>query len=521
MRRLGIAGSLLLALLLLGPVGARGASLGTERIGSFAEPIYLTSDPGNPDRLFLVERRGEIVLIENGVPKTFANLSEEVGCEGSCSGERGLLSIALAPDFDRSGRLFADYAESPEPGAIHIVELRASGNSAPLSTLRPVLKIEHPSYPNDYGGQLQFGPEGDLFISTGDGGGSDDVEHNAQSLEGPLGKILRIEPGPDGVEPYGIPASNPFVGVEGADEAIWSYGLRNPFRFSFDRATGDLWIGDEGESAWEEVDRAPAPELGRGANYGWNCREGFEEGPLTSPDPECAKTLRSEFTDPVFAYPHEPQGEGAWGEAIIGGYVARGPAAGALAGRYLYGDHGTGAIRSFLPSNPKGTDRPENVTVKDLYSFGEDSCGRLYALSGEGPVYRLLPAEAKPCPAPAQAQPEPTPPLPSYVGVRAVSRRVLRHRRALVIAWVSPCEESRRGNPITLWRGPHRIGTRHLDWVCSARFRPRIDRRSGFRATIREQDGFLGGISRKLTLRPWRRPRHGRRRHPRQRARPQ
>ncbi|HVD86644.1 MAG TPA: PQQ-dependent sugar dehydrogenase [Solirubrobacterales bacterium] len=489
------AGKLALACaLLLGLWTGSARALSLQQIGSFEAPIFVTSDPGNPDRLFVVERAGAVALVENGDIKPFADIHSLVSSEG----EGGLLSIALSPDFDQSGRFFLDYTGKAE-GEIHIAEMRASGAGAPISSLRNLLTIPHPGQSNHYGGQLQFGPEGNLFASTGDGGGGDDQLENAQNLERLLGKILRIDPDPSGVLPYSIPAGNPFVGKAGRDE-IWAYGLRNPFRFSFDRGTGALTIGDVGQKLREEVDYAPAPGLGAGANYGWNCREGFLQGTVT-PEGGCADA--TEFIEPIFDYPHQDPGDGsAHGCAIIGGYVARGPGLGDVFGRYVYGDLCIGQIRSFVPTLPLASgDRSEGVRVEGLNSFGEDSCGRLYAVSGEGPVYRLVGSDSAICPTA-------TPPLgPSFIGIRAAKRRVPRNRRVLVSVWVNPCA-GRVGDPVSLWRGRRLLGTRHLDRVCSARFRPRISRRSSFRATVKADARYNAAISRRLTIKPRRRHRH-------------
>jgi hypothetical protein len=462
-------------------------ALTLQPIGSgFEEPIYLTSDPGNPERLFVVERGGAVLLVQGGGIQPFADIGSKVS-EG---GERGLLSIALAPDFDLSGRFFLDY--SGKAGEIHVAEMRASGDSAPLSSLRDVIApIPHPEDANHYGGQLQFGPDGALFVSTGDGGGENDKHHNAQNPSSLLGKILRVVPSSAGL----------------AAPSVWSLGLRNPFRFSFDRASGDLWIGDVGQGKREEVDYAPAPGLGQGANYGWNCMEGTLAGPPPpAQDSQCAANAGS-FVPPVFEYPHESSGGGASGCAIIGGYVARGPGLADLYGRYVYGDLCEGDIRSFSPAAPAASDRSEGPGVENLNSFGEDSCGRLYAISGNGPVYRLLGPEAATCSTPAPAAPAYTPsPAASFIGIRAVSRKVRRHRRGLLTAWVTPCS-GRRGDAVTLLRGRRRLGTRHLDRACSVRFRPRIDRRSTFRATVKADTTHLPAISRRVTVRPVRRHR--------------
>src|SRR5215218_285682 len=453
--------------------GGSAQALSLQQVGSgFEAPVYVTSDPGNPERLFVVERAGTVVLVQNGELRSFANIRSVVSC---CEGERGLLSIALAPDFDSSGRFFLYYTGKEEPGEIHVGEMVASGNSAASSTLRDVIPpIPHPGASNHNGGQLQFGPEGALFFATGDGGAQNDENHNAQDPTSQLGKLLRL-PSPGSL----------------ATPEIWSLGLRNPFRFSFDRLTGDLWIGDVGQSKREEVDFAAAPELGKNRNYGWNCMEGSIPGPAT--DPECLTAPADAFALPAFEYPHPVEGEAICGGAIVGGYVVRGPGMGDLGGRYLYGDYCNGSIRSFSPAAPSLTDRSEGKSIPKLTSFGEDACGRLYATSETGLVYRLLGPEAAICAAPTPVYTPPQKAL-SFIGIRAVSRKVQRHRRGLITAWVTPCK-GRRGNPVTLWRGRRNLGTRYLDRACSVRFRPRIDRRSSFRATARETSAYLPAIS--------------------------
>jgi glucose/arabinose dehydrogenase len=474
----------LLSALLLAFCAGNAAAASLEPVASgFEKPIFVTSDPANPDRLFVVERRGTIQLLENGVVRPFADLSGPV----SAQGEGGLLSIALAPDFQASGRLFVFYTgEQASNPDIHVAELVANGSGAPLASLRDLLTIPHPNHDNHYGGQLQFGPEGNLFVSTGDGGGIGDPEENAQDLASPLGKILRIHPNPSALLPYTVPAGNPFAATPGADPTVWSYGLRNPFRFSFDRLDGDLWIGDVGQDSREEVDFAAAPGLGGGANYGWNCREGSLVETVT---PEAGCAGKTDFVDPAFEYPNPP------GCAVIGGYVARGPGLGDLYGRYVYADLCIGEIRSFAPVAPFATDRGEGIQVEKLHSFGEDSCGRLYAISGGGSIYRLRGTEAAGC---GSAAP-PRSLAASFVGIRALRRKVPRNRRALLTAWVAPCQ-GRQGDPVTLWKGRRKMGTRRLDRACTARFRPRISRRAGFRASVRADETYVAAISRRVTI---------------------
>src|SRR6185369_1834740 len=194
--------------------------------------------------------------------------------------------------------------------------------------------------------------------------------------------------------------------------------------------------------------------------------------------------------------------------AIIGGYVARDASLGELYGRYVYGDLCQGEIRSFCPTAPAATDRSESAQVNNLNSFGQDSSGRLYAVSGNGPVYRLVGPGGASCPtaAPVYTPTTTKPQAPSFIGIRAASRKVRRHRRGLISVWVGPCN-GRRGDPVTLYRGRRNLGTRYLDRACSARFRPRIDRRSSFRATVRANAEYLPAISRKVTIKPVRRHR--------------
>jgi glucose/arabinose dehydrogenase len=468
-------------LCLLATAGSAQA-LTTQRLGSFQAPIYVTSSPANPNRLFVVEREGTVVTIEDGEVKPFADIRAQVAC---CESERGLESIALAPDFAQSGRLYLFYTGKETAGAklgdLHVAEMVAAGASAPTSSLRDVIPpIPHSENANHNGGQLQFGPDGALYASTGDGGGGNDELHNSQDPASLLGKILRIVPSP----------------ATTVTPTVWSLGLRNPFRFSFDRQTGDLWIGDVGQDKREEVDFAPAPGIGQGANFGWNCFEGSLPGPAT--DPECAGTAAADFVFPVFEYENPPDGCAA----LIGGYVARDAGLGDAYERYLYGDNCVGDVRSFSPAAPFTTDRYEGVHVDGLDSFGEDSCGRLYAVSAGGPVYRLLGSGTTTC-----GEEEVAAVLaPSHVAVRAASRRVKRNRRALISAFVSPCN-NRHGGQVTLWRGRRNLGTRRIDRVCSARFRPRVGRRSSFRVTVKADQAFAGAISRRLTIRPLRRHR--------------
>ncbi|MDQ5841813.1 MAG: PQQ-dependent sugar dehydrogenase, partial [Chloroflexota bacterium] len=364
---------------------AKAGALGLQKVGDFDQPIFLTSDPSNADRLFVVEREGRIKLVAGGTTKAFADITSAVRC---CESERGLFSVALSPDFPQTGLLYVFYTGEDGPGNLHVAELRASGDNAPAGTLRNLLTIPHASFGNHNGGQLQFGPDGHLYAGTGDGGGN--LSANAQNTGNLLGKVLRIDPRPSGGLPYSVPSSNPFAGpVPGADE-IWAYGLRNPWRFSFDRATGDLLVADVGGSAQEELDFASSSAgLGRGANYGWDCREGFGTGPSNSP--VCPGLTG--YTNPVFTYATHVGGTCA----ITGGYVARDPSLGDVVGRYLYADLCLGQIRSVVPGLPAVADRSEGVSVQQPVSFGEDACGRLYVVEGATEVFHLTGSGSPAC----------------------------------------------------------------------------------------------------------------------------
>jgi hypothetical protein len=490
-----VVGTAVAALALLGAGSAQ--ALTPEPVGSFDQPTYVTSDPDDAGRLFVVERRGTIQLLDDGVKSKFTDLSAQVGCGASCEGERGLLSIALSPEFDRDGRLFVDYANDVD-GKIHVEELTASPDrrTADPTTLRPLLEIEHAQASNHNGGQLQFGPDGNLYVSTGDGGGNNDKFENAQDPLSPLGKLLRIDP--DSASPY----------------AVWSLGLRNPYRFSFDSLNGDMVIGDVGEGAREEIDFAPSPLPGvvggQGANYGWNCREGLIAGPAT--DPECATPPSSGFTEPVFDYPHAPDPDlgGSARCSLIGGYVVRDLGLGALAGHYVYTDLCSGVLRSLqLPTAADGgasDDCSLGLRFDRPVSFGEDAARRLYVVEQGGRIYRLggQPPAKCPTPVPPPIQKTETgtrkPGAPTFVGIKAQRRRVERGKRALLTIFVSPCD-SRKGARVQLLRNGHANGSRFLNRACTARFAPLIRSGASFAADTHEERGYAPGRSRRLLVR--------------------
>lgn len=478
-----VAVATVVLLVLAGSALARAATL--QQVGIFSLPMYVTSAPSDPDRLFVVERGGKVKQVQGGIVSTFADIggSPNFAC---CGGEGGLQSVAMAPDFASSGRFYLFYTGTE--GEIHVAEMRASGATAPLSSLRDLLEIDHPEKSNHYGGQLQFGPDGNLYISTGDGGGSNDPFHHAQSLDTLLGKILRIDPEPASLLGYTVPTGNPYPGLPAPYDTIWNTGLRNPFRFSFDREKGAMLIGDVGQDEREEVDYAP-PGGAPKANYGWACREGLLTGPNAA-EPECQGGPG--FVDPIFDYPHDDPGAGGSRCAIVGGYVVRDPNLPDLVGRYLYGDYCGGSVRSFHPADPFATDRSEGLEMPFMTSFGEDACGRIYVASEAGRVSRLAGTDEVACPRAA-------PRARSFIGIKAQNGRVKRHKRAQITAFVSPCA-GRRGEPVKLFRGRKHLGTRHLDRACSVRFRPRIIRKTNFRATVAEDANYEAASSRMLRI---------------------
>lgn len=483
-----------------------------EPIGKFKQPISVTSDPSNAQRLLVAERQGLVDEVLAGVATPIADISSLVSC---CESERGLLSIVPAPDFDSSGRIYIAYTGKPSAGGaegdVHVDSFRVvPGGGTPVR--EPIITIAHAANANHNGGQLQFGPDGHLYISLGDGGGSGDPLHSGQDTEVLLGKILRIDPDPGQAPAYSIQPGNPFAAGPGRDE-VWAYGLRNPWRFSFDRATGDMVIGDVGQDAREEVDLAPSPGggvvSGAGANYGWNCREGFIA--YTNPEPACASA--SGFTEPVFDYPHTDPGNGSvHGCSIIGGYVVRDPSLGDLYGRYVYTDYCGQEIRSLLlPSSAGGRasgDRSEGLSVGQPSSFGEDACGRLYVASGGGTVSRLVGSTPSACSTPppgVAGDGAAIAPTGKGLGIeRKHHALALRLRgqpagaRLKIVVEADPCA-GQAGDRVQLNRGGKRFASKLLDDRCLARFFVRIKGRATFRALLVGSEEVR---SRRLTAEP-------------------
>ena len=366
------------ALASLAAVPAAEGKVKLKRVGRFNAPVFATSAPGSSG-LFVVEQAGRIRVLNKGKKRTFLDIRGKV----LFGGEQGLLSVAFPADYAASGLLYVYYVT--DGGDLAIEEYRAAGRfKADPGSARRVLTVNHPGQPNHNGGQLQFGPDGFLYIGTGDGGGGGDPDNSAQDTNSLLGKLLRISPQASGGNPYTSPGSNPFAGGGGRNE-IYSVGLRNPFRFSFDlvsKGGPHLVIGDVGQDNFEEVDYETVVGA-NGANFGWNDFEGFSRFDGGNPP------LPSRHDQPIKVY-----GLGGANCALIGGYVV--PKLKGLKGRYVYGDFCKGQLRSFVPKlGGARKDRRVGPKVESLSSFGQAQNGSVYAMSLNGPVFRLTSGKKK------------------------------------------------------------------------------------------------------------------------------
>ena len=352
-------------------------------LGNFVKPTYVGVAPGHRNLLFVVEQSGLIFVLQNEVKvsQPFLDIRLLVRAPPAGGSEQGLFSVAFAPDYQSSGRFYVAFANNN--GDIELNEFRRMGNNplrAARDTRRILITIPHPIAENHYGGQLQFGPDGYLYWSTGDGGSvpGQPIGDNARKLNNLLGKILRINPLPSGNKPYTIPPDNPFVGIGGRN-AIFAYGLRNPWRFSFHGQR--IIIADVGAQSFEEINFLNIADA-RGANFGWPEFEGDASFAPDRPGPH-------EPTFPMHAYAHsEPC------NAVIGGYVVRNPSLPALNGRYVYSDSCQGQLRSFVghvASQQAVDDKSAEVATPGVRSFGRGFGGRIYVTQGNGQVSRLAP----------------------------------------------------------------------------------------------------------------------------------
>jgi len=353
---------------------AAGKKVRLVQVGSFKQPVGITGAPDDPSRVFVVQRTGQVMLLLNGHVQAhpFLDISNLVNSQGSV--EQGLLGLVFSPDYAQNGLFYVDYTITGND--IRVVQYQRSASNANLAnpaSAHLVLAIDHHLYTNHNAGQLAFGPEGDLYVGVGDGGSEEDPYNNGQNTDTLLGKILRINPSPGGG--YTIPPTNPFVGQPGKRAEIWAYGLRNPWRFSVDRSTRALIIGDVGGNLQDEVDFAPAG-TGAGANYGWSIWEGDRRNkPGTAPH----------AVFPVLVAHHS-----SGYCAIIGGFVVRDRSLPGLYGRYLFGDDCRPQIEAVTLSPGKAKNlRATGLSVSATTSFGEDANGHIYIASLNGPVYRV------------------------------------------------------------------------------------------------------------------------------------
>ncbi len=388
---------LAVALVALVAPGAAAAAPTLVPVGSFDQPVYAGAAPRDTSRLFVVERPGRVGVVRDGatLPDPFLDVSADVATDG----ERGMLSIAFPPDYATTGLLYVYMVAKSPVGELQVREFHRSDANADLADPGPGRIVWHQAHneggkSNHNGGQIEFGPDGLLWLAPGDGGGSDDQFGHAQDLGSQLGKVLRIDPRPGDGGGYTTPPDNPY------GSTVWARGLRNPFRFSFDRGSGDLLIGDVGQGAREEIDWARrADGLGRGANFGWSCREGAIAGPHPERCPAGTALL-----EPIFDYSQVSP------RAVTGGYVVRDPGLPSLVGRYVYADTYAGDVRSLAPGDARASESSAGLAHRDLLvSFGEDACGHLYVVSLNGTVDRVQDGAVGACVLKPDPDPAPTP----------------------------------------------------------------------------------------------------------------
>ena len=369
----------------------------------FDFPVYLTHANDNSGRIFVVGQHGIIRVIKSGsvLSTPFLDISDRIGIDS----ERGLLGMAFPPQYASKGYFYVYYTRVDGDNQVSRFHITSNPDIANPSSEEPILKLPHPNFANHNGGQLAFGPDGYLYIGPGDGGSGGDPFGNAQNTNSLLGKLLRIDVEPHHAkapagatllylpllsrnlkmpavnQPYQIPPNNPFVGLPNHRQEIWALGLRNPWRFSFDRQTGDLYIGDVGQNRVEEVDFQPASGPG-GENYGWNILEG---NLCYNPSSGCVPPAN--YSAPVATYEHGPSD--STGCAITGGYVYRGSTYPALQGIYFYADYCSGRIWGLQKDNSGWHAQELLDTNYNFSSFGEDQAGEFYILDISGGIYRI------------------------------------------------------------------------------------------------------------------------------------
>jgi glucose/arabinose dehydrogenase len=362
----------------------------------FVRPLFVTAPPGDPSRVLVVEQDGTVRLFKDGVAQATPFLDITSLARSPVDGggdEEGLLGLAFDPAYATSGFFFVYHTNAASNNVVARYARSANPDVADPASRSEVITFSHPTQTNHNGGMIGFGPvDGYLYIATGDGGSFCDPNGNAQNGLSNLGKLHRIDVDP---LPYTIPADNPFVSNAAFNDEIWAYGLRNPYRWSFDRANGDLYIGDVGQGTWEEIDVTAAPDAGRGANFGWDRYEG-----TACPNPSCGSqgscTIPS-YVPPVLQYSSaSPNPECS----VTGGYVYRGCRMPALRGTYFYADYCSGKLSSFVMSGGVPTNQLNRtaelapgggLVIDDVTSWGEDARGEIYVVDRAGEVFKVVP----------------------------------------------------------------------------------------------------------------------------------
>lgn len=366
--------------LTLGGLSAQSAPEGSayrwERVGAdFVRPLFVTHAGDATGRLFVVQQGGKIEVLQGETRQTFLDLTERVSRSANSQNytEQGLLGLAFHPDYAENGVFFVNYTDRNGTSVVARYRVDPANPQQALYDSEEILLTVQQPFPNHNGGHMAFGPDGYLYVSLGDGGAAGDPLGAGQNLSLLLGKILRLEVDSEGA--YSIPADNPFVNQAGALPEIWSYGVRNVWRFSFDRQTGDMYLGDVGQNQWEEINFQAVGQ--GGANYGWKAYEAstrYDAG-VQAPD----------ATLPIFEYVHGNQN----GCSVTGGYVYRGEQLPALNGVYFYGDFCSGRIWAGWQSAGTWTSQVFQDSGLSISSFGEDEAGELYVVDYNGAIYRL------------------------------------------------------------------------------------------------------------------------------------
>ena len=366
--------------------GHAGIAVKTVASG-FDRPVWAGMPAGSPSKLWVMEQAGKVWIVDlasgQRSEKPFLDIQQDVSREGN---EEGLLGLAFAPDFQKTGRFYVNFTDKDRHTRI-VRFTSGDRNTTDPATAEVLLDYKQP-FRNHNGGWIGFGPDGMLYIANGDGGAGNDPKGNGQSLDTLLGKVLRIDVSP--ATGYRVPSDNPFVKRTNAKPEIWAYGLRNPWRCSFDRKTGDLWIGDVGQNHWEEINFMPRGK-GAGANYGWRLREGDME----TPEKNVGGKAPRGAIEPVYVYKH---GSGTnEGLSVTGGDVYRGPIK-ELQGRYIFADYQNPRIWSFRMNRNKIDDlkdhtdalQPKDDRITLIPSFAEDNEGNLFIIDLTGNIYQII-----------------------------------------------------------------------------------------------------------------------------------